>query len=76
MIKRDNWGHSYFVVRGEILGFTKDELLRKQPLLLITSTRGKYFDNLMECQDSMFSSHGHVSSIMMMRFILLENTIR
>ena len=29
MIKRDSWGHSYFVVRGEILGFTKDELLRK-----------------------------------------------
>ena len=30
MIKRDSWGHSYFVVRGEILGFTKDELLRKR----------------------------------------------
>jgi hypothetical protein len=29
MIKRDNWGHPYFVVRGEILGFTKDEQLRK-----------------------------------------------
>ena len=29
MIKGDSWGHSYFVVRGEILGFTKDELLRK-----------------------------------------------
>ena len=29
MIKRDKWGHSYFVVRGEILGFTKDELMRK-----------------------------------------------
>ena len=29
MIKRDSWGHSYFVVRGEILGFTKDEQLRK-----------------------------------------------
>ena len=29
MINRDSWGHSYFVVRGEILGFTKDELLRK-----------------------------------------------
>ncbi len=23
MIKRDSWGHTYFVVRGEILGFTK-----------------------------------------------------
>ena len=29
MIKRGNWGHPYFVVRGEILGFTKDEQLRK-----------------------------------------------
>ena len=29
MISRDSWGHSYLVVRGEILGFTKDELLRK-----------------------------------------------
>ena len=27
--RRDSWGHSYFVVRGEILGFTKDEQLRK-----------------------------------------------
>ena len=29
MINRDSWGYSYFVVRGEILGFLKDELLRK-----------------------------------------------
>ena len=29
MIKRNSWGHSYFIVRGEILGFMKDELLRK-----------------------------------------------
>ena len=29
MIKRDSWGHSYSIVRGEILGFTEDELLRK-----------------------------------------------
>ena len=29
MIKRGSWGHSYFDVRGEILGFSKDELLRK-----------------------------------------------
>ena len=29
MIKRDGRGHSYFIVRGEILGFMKDELLRK-----------------------------------------------
>ncbi|PKA46298.1 hypothetical protein AXF42_Ash021481 [Apostasia shenzhenica] len=29
MIKRDNRGHSYFIVRGEILGFMKDEPLRK-----------------------------------------------
>ena len=29
MIKRDSRGHSYFIVRGEILGFMKDEQLRK-----------------------------------------------
>jgi len=28
MINRDNWGHSYLTVRGEILGFVKDGLLR------------------------------------------------
>ena len=28
-MKRNSWGHSYFVVRGEILGFTKDGQLRK-----------------------------------------------
>jgi hypothetical protein len=28
MINGDNWGRSYFVVRGEILGFTNDELVR------------------------------------------------
>ena len=29
MIKRDRRGHSYCVVRGEILGSTQDELVRK-----------------------------------------------
>ena len=29
MMNRDSWGYSYLVVRGEILGFTKDELMRK-----------------------------------------------
>ncbi len=29
MINRDGWGHSYSIVRGEILGFMDDELLRK-----------------------------------------------
>ena len=29
MINRDSWEHSYFIVRGEILGYVKDELLRK-----------------------------------------------
>ena len=29
MINRDSWGHSYLAVRGEILRFVKDELLRK-----------------------------------------------
>ncbi len=29
MINRDSWGYSYSIVRGEILGFLGDELLRK-----------------------------------------------
>ncbi len=29
MINRDSWGYSYSIVRGEILGFLEDELLRK-----------------------------------------------
>ncbi len=29
MTNRGGRGHSYFIVRGEILGFMKDELLRK-----------------------------------------------
>ncbi len=29
MINRDRWGYSYSIVRGEILGFLEDELLRK-----------------------------------------------
>ena len=29
MIKRNSWGHSYFIVRGEILGLMKDERMRK-----------------------------------------------
>ena len=29
MIDRDSWGHRYLIVRGEILGFMKDQLPRK-----------------------------------------------
>ena len=29
IVDRDSWGHSYLTVRGEILGFVKDGLLRK-----------------------------------------------
>ena len=40
MIKRENWGPSYFVVRGEILGITKDELLQKHlPKVFINQER-------------------------------------
>ena len=39
MIKRDNWGNPYFIVRGEILGFTKDEQLRKH-VFSINQVRG------------------------------------
>ncbi len=29
-INRDSWGHLYFDVRGEILGFSKDKRMRKR----------------------------------------------
>ena len=29
MVNRNSWGYSYFIARGEILGFMKDELVRK-----------------------------------------------
>ena len=29
MIKRDSWGHSYLIVRGEILGFMKGRTTAK-----------------------------------------------
>ena len=29
MVNRDSWGYSNLIVRGEILGFIKDEQLRK-----------------------------------------------
>ena len=29
MFTGDSWGHLYLAVRGEILGFAKDRLLRK-----------------------------------------------
>jgi hypothetical protein len=29
MINRNSWGHPYLIVRGEILRFIKDELMRK-----------------------------------------------
>ena len=29
MINRDSWGNLYSAVRGEILGFAEDKLLRK-----------------------------------------------
>ena len=32
-IKRDSWGYSYSIVRGEILGFMEDEQVRKPRLL-------------------------------------------
>lgn len=28
-VKRDSWGYSYSIVRGEILGFMEDELVRR-----------------------------------------------
>ena len=43
MIDRDSWGYSYLIVRGEILGFMKDELLRKHlPRMFILLMHDSY----------------------------------
>ena len=41
MINRDSWGHSYLTVRGEILGFVKDGLLRKHLPRMFSLSRTK-----------------------------------
>ncbi len=41
MINRDSWGYSYFVVRGEILGFPKDELLQKHLPRMFSSIKNE-----------------------------------
>ena len=46
MINRDSWGYSYFIVRGEILGFLKDELLRKHFFFTVNDGHPLH-DNLM-----------------------------
>ena len=44
MINRDSRGHSYFIVRGEILGFMKDEQLRKHlPSVVNEGFETEYF---------------------------------
>ena len=41
MINRDSWGRLYSVVRGEILGFTEDKLLRKHSPRMFSLSRTK-----------------------------------
>jgi len=41
MINRDSRGHSYFIVRGEILGFMKDEQLRKHLPIMFSLIKNK-----------------------------------
>ena len=43
-----------------------------QPLEEITLASPEYFDNFVECQDSIYSSQGQVSSIRMTRFRVFE----
>jgi len=39
MFNRNSWGCPYFVVRGEILGFTEDERLRKHSPRMFSLTK-------------------------------------
>jgi hypothetical protein len=41
MINRDCRGHSYFIVRGKILGFMKDEPLRKHLTRIFSLIKNK-----------------------------------
>ena len=41
MINRDSWGYSYLIVRGEILVFTEDELLRKHLPMMFSLINNK-----------------------------------
>jgi hypothetical protein len=41
MINRRSWGCLYFVVRGEILGFTKDKLMRKRSSRILSLTKNE-----------------------------------
>ena len=36
-----SWGYSYLIVRGEILGFMKDELLRKHLSRMFSSIKNE-----------------------------------
>lgn len=46
-----------------------------QPFVAMTFTKDEYFVVLVECQLSIFSSHGHVSSISITLLWQLENII-
>ena len=41
MMNRDSWVHSYLIVRDEILGFVKDDLLRRQMPRMFSLIRKK-----------------------------------
>jgi hypothetical protein len=55
MINRDGWGHSYFIVRGEILGFMKDELLQKHLPMMFSLIKNKSW-RLKDDQDTVLVS--------------------
>jgi len=41
MINRGSWGCLYFNVRGEILGFLKDKLMRKHSSRILSLTKNE-----------------------------------
>ena len=41
MIQENNWGHPYFFVRGEILGFTKEKQLPKNSPRVLSLIKNK-----------------------------------
>jgi hypothetical protein len=62
MIKRDSRGHLYSIVRGEILGFIEDKLLRKHLPRMFSLIRNES-QGIEDDQWSVTSSHVRCNAI-------------
>jgi hypothetical protein len=63
MINRDSWGYSYSIVRGEILGFLEDELLRKHLPRIVVLTINYADKGLVGFRNVSISTLGEIISL-------------